>query len=91
MGTYVGPAVVMLPSGTTFAVSARLESAFAPGMEAWRGVVSADDRQALWDTLKVVWARLRLPDGSEGVFSSAGLEGMAGQDLRMNGHGPAPF
>ncbi len=64
VGSYLGPATVVLPDGTVFSVVAHLQSAGAAGAQLWRGVLTAEDEQALWDTLRMgvqltysVWLR----------------------------------
>jgi hypothetical protein len=88
---YQGPAAVVLPDGSGFAVTAFLESGGAPGVEVWRGTVVAHDPGPLWDTLVAGRAVLRLPSQWEGVFASPRLEGADGLTLRVIGYGPAPF
>ena len=77
MGSDLGPATVILPDGTVFPVAAYLQSAEAAGVQVWRGDLTADDEQALWNTLRVGHATLRLPDGQEGVFTAVRVEGLA--------------
>ncbi len=91
VSTYRGPAIVVLPDGTLFKVGAHLQSTAAPGMQMWRGVITSDNKQALWDTVTVSRATIRLPSGRDGMFAPVGLEGFAGRELRLNGHGAAPF
>jgi len=90
MGAYEGPATVILPEGTRFGVVAYLQSTAAPGMQIWRGVLTSDDGQALWDIAKGGRATIRLPSGREGTFAPAALEGLTGRELRINGSGVAP-
>ena len=91
VGSYLGPATVVLPDGTVFPVVAYLHSAEAAGLQLWRGDLTAEDEQALWNTMRVGHGSLRLPDGREGVFTAVRVEGLAGEQLRINGSGPAPF
>jgi len=91
VGLYRGPAVVVLPSGSWFSVEAILESTGTPGNEMWRGTVSSEQRNALWDVMTRGRAVLHLPDDWQGAFSSPHLEGVDGRTLRVIGYGPASF
>jgi len=91
VGSYVGPATVVLPDGAVLTVVAFLQSAGSADAQMWRGVLTADDPQLMWATLRAAHATLRLPYGREGVFAPVGLVGLAGEELRINGTGPAPF
>lgn len=92
MGSYLGPAAVVLPDGTMLAVVAFLQSAGTAEAQLWRGDLTAEDQQqALWETLRVRHATLRMPDGREGAFVAVSVVGLTGEELRINGNGPAPF
>ena len=91
VGTYQGPAAVVLPNGSAYAVTASLEAGGAPGVEMWRGTVVADDPRSVWDTIVAGRAVLQLPQQWQGTFSSPRLEGADGRTLRLIGYGPAPF
>jgi len=91
VGSYLGPATVVLSDGTEFAVVAFLQSAGVAARQLWRGVLTAEDPEVLWVTLRVGHATLRLPDRREGMFAPLDVVGLAAEELRINGSGPAPF
>jgi len=71
--------------------SGRLDAGVRSIAQLWRGDLTAEDDQALWNMLRVGHGTLRLPDGREGVFTAVRVEGLAGEQLRINGSGHAPF
>ena len=91
MGTYVGSATVVTPDSGRFAVHARLQSLVAPDLNIWRGLLRSDDTKALWTTATLKRAILELPTGHRGWFEPVALEGLAGNELRITGHGLPPF
>jgi hypothetical protein len=91
VGFYQGQAVVVFPNGRWFAAQASIESVGMPGNEAWRGTLISDDPRSLWDVMTAGRARLQLPDGWTGEFTSPRLEGADGRILRVLGYGPTPF
>ena len=82
---------MVLLDDTVLAVVAFLQSAGTADAQMWRGVLTADDPQLMWATSRAGHATLRLPDGREGVFTAVRVQGLAGEQLRINGSGPAPF
>jgi hypothetical protein len=91
VGVFRGNAVVVLPNGAWFQVTAALESVGAAGSEAWRGTVTAQHAAAVWDVMHAGRAELRLADGWAGEFVSPHLEGHDGRTMRVLGYGRVPF